>query len=168
MAYNAEARKRRIIEHNLTGLQFGCWAVLGPTEPNKTWIWWCQCKCGHREPYTRREIRFRTFNSPAFGCRMCRYSVQLGKGNVPHTSADVSEVCRRMAYLGKGGVKRWAKYRSEGDRQESNRKMNEARLKQWAERVARGESKGHPWMWSQEFKNRVAIIKQQMQQGAAQ
>lgn len=164
MAHNAEARKQRIIDRDLTGLKFGSWTVIGPAIPNKTVIWICECKCGYRQPLTRKMIRQRRYYRTSLGCEKCRFSVQLGKGNVPHTKATVSEVLRRTAWLGDGGRKRWAKYSGEGDRMEVNRMMNEARLKLFAERAARGESKGHPRMWSEAFRNQVAVIKQKMQE----
>jgi hypothetical protein len=161
VAYNPEARKRRIVEKNLTGLQFGAHTVLGPVEANNTQLWWVQCKCGFKQCLTRRMIRFRRFERASIACRECFHAYMLGKGNVKSTEADRLEVQRRKPIGNKGAINRWARS-SEGDRKDLNRRMNEARLKKWAERAARGESRGHRWQWSDRFKNQVDLIKQEL------
>jgi hypothetical protein len=137
--------------------------VTGPVEEGKTTVWWCECKCGFRQTLTRKDIRFRRFHKPNVGCQECWFAAMLGKGNIKHTEADKLEVMRRKPIGNKGARNRFAKY-GKGDRLDNNRRLNEARLKIWAERAARGESKGQPRAWSMRFRNRVELLKLELEE----
>jgi hypothetical protein len=165
MVLSPEKRKLWLSARSLTGLEFGCWTVLGPADPNKTTNWICQCKCGFRIGMNRKTIRCRRFYKVTIGCRECIHAVQLGKGNVKSTEEDRREVASRRGRLGGhlGGTRKWQKYRHKGDRMESNRRMNEARLALWREKAARGQTKGQRSKWSQRFRNEVEVRKLELE-----
>lgn len=147
---------------DLTGITWGSWVVLGPSVPDKTTFWWCQCKCGFKQVLTRKNIRHRRYYRPSGGCRECIYAAKLGKGNVKHTREDMLEVVGRIGLGNQGGINRWSKC-NEGDRMESNRTMNVARLEVWADRAARGQTKSQRSKWSTRFKNQVDILKEELE-----
>lgn len=117
-------------ENDLTGLEFGCWTVLGKAGKT-TKIWLCQCKCGYQKPFNRQHIRYRRFYRSNIGCIECFEAAWLGKGNIKSTPEDRHEVSLRRTLGNKAAERRWEKS-CEGDRQESNRNMNEARLNKMA------------------------------------